>query len=81
MFFSDNEIALGKCRVSSARVNAQGDTGFVMAIAGALVYKVIPANSKQPLFSTGQIISYADDCFVLDNGLLHRRGDYTYEQN
>ena len=79
MLFLENEIVLGRGRVSSARVNESGDTGFVMDIAGALVYKAIPAGSKQPLFTTGQIISYADDCFVLDNGLLHRRGEYSYE--
>lgn len=79
MFFTDNEIVLGKCRISSARVNEQGETGIVFDANGALIYKKIPLGSKQLVFSAGEIISYADDCFVLTSGLLHRRGEYEYE--
>ena len=78
MRFSDSSVIMGKGRLSSARREDNGDTGFILDTGGALVYKKIPAGSRQPLFSGAQIISYADDCFKLTQGRLERRGGFTY---
>lgn len=78
MKFSGNTVTLGKGRVSSARTFCNGDTGFVLDIGSALVYKEIKKGSKQPVFGRETVVSYGDDCFVLEKGKLERRGGLTY---
>lgn len=78
MRFNESVVSLGGDRVSSARVEPDGDAGFIIASGGALVYKKIPAGSRQPVFTGEKTISYSDDCFRLDSGTLHRRGGYSY---
>ncbi|MBQ8882386.1 MAG: hypothetical protein IJY70_03240 [Clostridia bacterium] len=77
--FSSKIITLSAGRVSSARVEESGDTSFIIYSDGTLIEKKIPASSKQISFSSATTVSYADDCYKLDNGYLHRRGEYTYE--
>ena len=78
MKFSNNTVTLGKGRVSSARVENNGDTGVIMDAGGALIYKKIPCGARQPVFSGGKVITYGDDCFRLDFGRLERRGEFFY---
>ena len=47
MRFNESVVSLGGDRVSSARVEPDGDAGFIIASGGALVYKKIPAGSRQ----------------------------------
>ena len=77
--FLNKIITLSSGRVSSARVEANGDTSFIIYSGGALIEKKIPASAKQVSFTSAVTVSYGDDCYKLDNGYLHRRGDYTYE--
>lgn len=78
MRFGENVVSLGGDRVSSARVEANGDAGFIVAKGGALAYKKIPAGSLRPVFTGEKTVSYSDDCFRLDGGYLHRRGEFDY---
>ncbi len=78
MRFTPNSVSLGRVGFSSARVNEKGETVFVVKSDGALVTKIIPQGSVKPIFKAGQTISYADECYILDNGKLERRGEYTY---
>lgn len=78
MRFIERAVSLGGDRVSSARVEENGDAGFIIASGDALVYKKIPAGSKQPVFTGEKTISYSDDCFRLEKGTLHKRGGFTY---
>ena len=80
MLFNDKIISLFKGRVSSARVEDNGDAGFIFYDNGALIYKKIPKSAKQISFTSATTVSYGDDCFKLHDGLLHRRGDFWYEK-
>ena len=77
MKFKRSTVTVSKGRVSSAR---RGDSGikFVIDSDGALVEKTVPKGSKQIVFTSVGTVSYADDCFILNNGKLERRGGYTY---
>ena len=77
MIFSDQIIDLGQRRVSSVWLNADGNLDFVFADQSRLVYSKLVL-APQPYFLEEHMISYADDCFILDNGKLHRRGECEY---
>lgn len=79
MRFSENRVTLGKGRVSSARRGENGEISFIMEGKGALLLRVVPAGARQPAFSGSPVVAaYADDCFVLDHGMLTRRGGFEY---
>ena len=78
--FTSKIVTLSTGRVSSARVESNGDIAFIFEIDGALVEKKIPQNAKQIVFSGAKIVSYADDCYKLNEGYLHRRGEFSYER-
>lgn len=81
MRFLPNSLSLGRVGLSSARVADNGDVVFVLKSGGALVTRLIPSGSVKPVLRSGQTVSYADECFMLDFGRLERRGEYTYEKN
>lgn len=78
MVFSNEVLDLGKRRVSSVRPNSEGNLDFVFADQSRLVYSELILSASVPYLTADQIISYADDCFILDNGKLHRRGECEY---
>lgn len=80
MRFAPNSLNLGRVGLSSARVDASGDTVFVLKTGGALVTRIIPRGSEKPVLKAGKTVSYADECFLLDDGRLERRGEYKYEK-
>lgn len=77
MRFTKSTVTVGRGRVSSARETENG-TRFIVDNDGALVVRTIPHGSRQPLFSGGETVSFADDCFELDNGRVERRGGIYY---
>ncbi len=77
MRFASKSVVVAKGRVSSAR-EADGGVRFVYEDDGVLMVKSIPSYAAKPVFTAGEILSYADDCFELDNGRLEIRGGYEY---
>ena len=78
--FSNKIISLSSGRASRAREESNGDVSFIFDIDGALVEKKMPFNSKQISLSGAKTVSYADDCYKLNEGYLHRRGEFSYER-
>ena len=80
MKFNGKKITISSGRVSSAR--QMGDeTIFVVSVGGALQTKIMPASPNKFVLRQGKIVSYADECFLLDNGKLERRGELSYAQS
>lgn len=79
MVFTSKCITVGKGRVSSARTDSLGNVGIVMAEGAGLVLKTIPAGKNQPLYGSAKLVSYADECCMLDGGKLEKRGGLRYE--
>ncbi len=77
MTFSKSIIGLGEGRPLWAR-EREGGIGVVSKNGVALIYRVLPKNSTTAP-STGEVISYADECFMLDKGKMHKRGGLEYE--
>ena len=78
--FSSKIIILSSGRVSSARMESNGDISFKFEVNGALVEKKIPRDAKQISLRVAKTVSYADDCYKLIDGYLHRRGGFSYER-
>jgi hypothetical protein len=77
MKFSEKSVCIAKGRISSARVTDKG-TRFIYETEGLLKVKSIPVGAVKPVFTAGELISYADDCFELENGKIEIRGNYEY---
>ena len=77
MEFSAKSVTIAKGRISSARVTDKG-TRFIYESDGLLKVKSIPPFSDKPVFTASELISYADDCFELENGRVEIRGGYEY---
>lgn len=78
MVFSNEILDLGKREVSSVKVNANGNLDFVFREQSRLVYSELMLTETPPYLTPMETISYADDCFILDNGIIHRTGTSEY---
>ncbi len=65
-------------RVSSARREASGDVGFVVASGSALVYKRLALSSGKLSFTGEKTVGYGDECFMLNKGALHAADGFRY---
>ena len=79
MTFSKNTTVLGELRVLNARQTDEG-VGVVSKSDTALVFRLLPKNSAT-LPKASKVVSYADECFILERGKMHKRGEFEYEGN
>ena len=79
MTFSKNVTGLGGMRILSARENGEG-IGIVSKNETALIFRLLPKNSMT-VSAQSKVVSYADECFMLDYGKMHKRGELEYEGN
>ena len=77
MIFSNVVFDLGNRKISSVRGKDDGNIGFIFAEQSRLVSADLILG-ETPTFTNSSTISYADDCFVLDKGKMHRRGELEY---
>lgn len=77
MVFSNKSVLVAKGRVSSARASDKG-VRFIYEREGVLMVKSLPAHQNKPIFTSSEVVSYANDCYELDGGKLEIRGDYEY---
>lgn len=78
MIFSNEILDLGKREISSVRANANGNLDFVFREQSRLVYSELLLTETPPSLTPMQTISYANDCFILDKGIIHRTGTSEY---
>ncbi len=79
MRFSKNITGLGKARPLSAKETAEG-VSIVSKSEVAIIERIIPKNSMA-VSSNSKVISYADECFLLNFGKMHKRGGLEYESD